>query len=183
MADYFAELILRFGQEETTSTVKSSYTLIAKPLGSEVADNSTYLSIGSSGRFLNHTIYTPEDQYGLEGLAITLFYVAFGLLRVEFPLSLRSNPSSFVLVERTNTPLLSNSDGVMYPMKLDWKFWAEIMVPLLQEDRWKINNMLTTNIFGVKSRQSLVKSYDSQIPLLREAVKQQLQLKGLIPND
>jgi len=79
-------------------------------------------------------------------LAYPCFYILMGLAEPVFPGASRAKPSVFVRIIQTHGgrpyDLLSG-----LPVDVQWKQWQEEVLPVLEDDRWKVNTPMMRDAF------------------------------------
>ena len=104
---------------------------------------------------------TPDEA--AEQLAVPVFHILTGLAVPVFPGSTRSSPSSVVKIQANSLPV----KGLIrrqYPVSISMGQWVNAVVPVLEDDRWKVQSTMF--------RRALTDGrYQQQLHLIGEALR------------
>jgi hypothetical protein len=79
-------------------------------------------------------IRSPEELR--RDLTLPVFYILISQAQASFPHSSTSGPSQYVAVVQVGNGIDPNHD-VRFPVFVNWRQWNEIIVPILQDSRWR----------------------------------------------
>lgn len=124
-----------------------------------------------------------EGVYSLEKLATVIAYIQLGMADVEFPRTSRSGPSDLVLVvavPATQSKGLITGESLL-PFPVNWRIWHNIVVPILSDPAWQINNMFSRIVNGLRQRASVAEDFRRYCYDLQVALRKGAQATGIIP--
>jgi len=103
----------------------------------------------------------------LDSLAVIAFYILLDKANVSFPGSTRSHPSSFVFVQKRSDFEMPSEHKGLFPQKVLGNVWEEGVYPVLIDPENQSNLTL--------------RSLNEEVSRLKEALRNQFILIGLIP--
>lgn len=124
---------------------------------------------------------TQEQLKDAKTLAVGLIHIQMGNADLEFPTSSRAHPSWWVWIVLTPKGPLWDSAGAVFPLKVRWNIWQEVIVPLLSDpdNQFFTDNGATKN-WGLLS---LLHDYEKLIGYFSYKLVDALKAGGYLPPD
>jgi hypothetical protein len=109
----------------------------------------------SRGSFIPKILSPAEAK---EQLAVPCLLILAGVAEPVFPNRDRSTPSPTVLIMGTKVPgvFWAGLPTSMLPVPVEWRQWKTAVVPVLEDERWRVRNPLNAALIRTGETVQLV---------------------------